>query len=296
MALSLTLRRGSAESDTSQSDGTARTSGMGPATARAQLPAVNLLPASVSAAVRVHRIRRSLVAVAIGLVVVSGVAWYLQGSSIDQAQTLVTSAEEQNASLRAQVDSYAAVSHLQEAIVAQEKLVSTALASDPDAAGIVDRVRTAAGPDITLTQVAATYSGLPDPAAVLQGQAHLFSCPDPSPFTTKISVGCVSLSGSATTRAAISEFLARVDADPVLDGPFLESSVFVAASTEAPAHVDFTASFGISPAGLRTPLDQKAIDDLIERATPRPAATDPAATASPGAPAGQGTVTQGATP
>lgn len=271
MALDLALRRRDDASDSRHEAHRDDAVLHAPFTPR--LPSVDLLPPSVRTAVRVSKVRRALLGILALILAVSALAWFLQSASIDAAEASLASAEADNASLQKQVGSYGAIKQLNDQITAQEKLVRTALAADPQAADVIARVKAAAGPGVTLDQLAVTYNGIPDPAQVAVGQQHLFPCPDPAPFTSKIAVGCISITGSTQSRDEISAFLTRAEADPVLAGAFLQSSVYVAASADTPAKVSFTASIGIAPEGLRTPLSPQDQQRIITDSTPKPTPT-----------------------
>jgi hypothetical protein len=80
-------------------------------------------------------------------------------------------------------------------------------------------------------------------------------CPGPDPFNTRVVVGCVELSGTATSRAIVGDFVIRLGKDPMFVEPFISTT------TSDGAEVMFTGSVGLSTKAYTSRY--KAMRDLL---------------------------------
>ncbi len=251
------------------------------------LPQVNLLPRQVTDSIAIARIRRWLILAILVLAVVIAGAWWLQGSTIARAEEDLATAEAQNAQVRQDLQALTPVKQMYEQITRLQDLVTTTLASQPQAALVIDRLAqagTAAGgdPAVAFTSVDVTYSGIPQPGDDLN------ACPSPDPFGTDMTIGCLTFNATAGDRAQVSELLRTLDADPLFIGPFVTSTTATEVATGANGNqtralVAFSGSAGISLEALQTLLTPEQIDAIAN--PPEPAASA-SASASPSAEAG----------
>jgi hypothetical protein len=240
------------------------------------LPQVNLLPKQIKDSIAVAKIRRRLVLAAVLIIVAAGGVWYLQGSQISAARDTVAAATSENQALRSDVEKLAPVKQMYEQITRLQDLVTTTMASQPEAAVVIERLTaagTAAGGDaIDFANAAVTYTGIP------QAGKTLNACPNPDPFGTEITIGCVTFSASAGTRGQVSDLLRELESDPLFVGPYVTSSTIADLGGRTDA-VAFSGSAGISLEGLRTKLTQEQVDALLAPPEPEPV---PSSSATPG--------------
>lgn len=232
-----------------------------PATASARtqhtavLPQVNLLPADITEAIALRKIRRATLLVGMLILVVTAFIWALQIPAVTASQDSLATAQATNAREQAQVQALAPIAQMVTQIQRQEALVNTTLAAQPRAAAIYRRLLTAAagagGPAIRFTTLAATYApaSAPDPASS--------ACPNPDPFARHISIGCVTFSATAGSREQVSRLLVALSRDPIFVGPYVNSSMLAGAAVGGRQAVTFTGTVGLSPVGLATPLTKE---------------------------------------
>jgi hypothetical protein len=67
-------------------------------------------------------------------------------------------------------------------------------------------------------------------------------CPGPDPFSTRVVVGCVTVSGSASSRDDVGDLVVRLGEDPLFVEPFISTT-----TTADEEQVTFSGSVGISP-------------------------------------------------
>ena len=87
---------------------------------------------------------------------------------------------------------------------------------------------------------AAVPGATPDPAAA----ATVSACPGPDPFNTKPVIGCITLAGSATSRAQVGELVIALDRI----GLFVEP--FISTTSASDSTVTFGGSVGLSQAAF----------------------------------------------
>lgn len=235
-----------------------------------RLPRVNLLPASVEVRFAARRVRRMLYAVGVVLVLAFAGVWWQQSTTIADSERLLAAAQSANAQIREQVDALAPVTALYRQITDEQGLVATALAAQPQAAAVVTRL-VAAGADagsVRFDSVAVQYHGIPTPGGTLN------PCPNPDPFATDITVGCVTFSGSAADRAEVSSLLTTLTADAFFVGPYVNNSTIVQGD-DSDGRASFTGTVGVSAAALTELLTDEQIQAIL---TPPPT-EDEAATA-----------------
>jgi Tfp pilus assembly protein PilN len=240
------------------------------------LPHVNLLPQPVRDSIAVAHIRKRLVVAAVLLGLVAGGVWYLQTSKISLAQSAVAAATQENQKLRSDVEALAPVKQMYEQITRLQEVVTSTLAAQPQAAAVIQQLAAAGeaagdGKAINFTNTDVVYTGIPKPGAALN------ACPNPDPFGTEMTIGCVTFSAAARNSGQVSDLLRTLEADPMFVGPYV-TSLTVADLAGVTDAVAFSGSVGISLEGLETKLTPEQIDAILN---PPVAAPSPSASGAP---------------
>lgn len=247
------------------------------------LPQVNLLPQQVRDSMAIGRIRNWSLAAIAALLVLAGGLWWLQGSTIERAEADLAAATAENTRLREDVAALTPVKQMYEQITRLQEIVTTTLASQPQAAVVIDRLAqagTAAGVgDIAFTSVDVSYTGIP------QAGEEINSCPNPDPFGTDITIGCLTFAADAENRDQVSALLRALAEDPLFIGPYVTSTTAteVAAGpegTRTETVVAFSGSAGVSLEALKTLLTPEQVEAILN--PPKPEASAEASPAAEG--------------
>jgi hypothetical protein len=86
-------------------------------------------------------------------------------------------------------------------------------------------------------------------------------CPGPDPFNTRVVVGCITLSGSAANRSAVSDLVIGLGDSELFVEPFISTT-----TTADGEGVTFTGSVGLSERVFSNRYTD--LDKLLKGATP----------------------------
>lgn len=179
---------------------------------RFRLPKVNMLPPSLAIANRKRRLVRLIVIIGVGLTALMGLLWFSQGSAINQASERLeeTQAQVQDAMLAAP-----RLKPIGEYMAGLQERVDIAVAStyeQLDYSAVIDGIYRAAPPGVTITEVVVDY------AAPIPGTPPTCGTEN-DPLGAVISdavIGCVTISGTATSSDALNQFARSIDEAPHL--------------------------------------------------------------------------------
>ncbi len=232
------------------------------------LPFVDVLPDKVREAILLRKVRRWLVAIAILVALLLGGIWYLQKAPIDTAEAGLAEAQVMNDQLQASAKALMPVQEMYTQISSQQDVVRSTMASQPQAAAILEHMLTAAGQaggkKLDFTTVNVVFQGIPEAGGALN------PCPKADPFATDITVGCLSFSASARDRQQVTAFLQALEADGYFVGPYITVTTTDEGVTGEETVVDFTGTTGISPSALQIPLTPEETASLLTPPTPTP--------------------------
>ena len=236
------------------------------------VPTVNLLSPWVFEAMDARRLHQRFAAAAGVLVLLIGAGWAVQHLRTGQAQQVLAVEQAETTRLTSQtqelapVRAYVATVDQQKLTVQQsmqsELYVSRVLAGLEDAAPQGAEVETLA---ITLAPPVvppAATTEVTDDAPAPPAAPVISPCPGPDPFNTKVVVGCITLSGSADSRATVGGLVVNLGDDPLFVEPFISTT-----TTADGDRVMFTGSVGLSTKSFTHRYD--AIDDLLKQEAPR---------------------------
>jgi hypothetical protein len=211
----------------------------------ATLPVVNLLPESAFERMAAVRLRRRFVAGGLALVLLVGGAWAYQHVRVAEAEKLVAIEEAESARLTTQTQKLQPVRVFVNGVALQELTVKLAMADEVFLSEVLEGVRDATPLGAQLTTVAVTVTGRPVPAdpatAAVPGTTAASACPGPDPFNTRVVVGCVTLAGTAASRADVGEMVIRLGDAGLFVEPFISTT-----TTGETDEVTFSGSVGLS--------------------------------------------------
>jgi Tfp pilus assembly protein PilN len=232
---------------------------------RLTLPQVNLIPPSVRESISVGKVRRGYVFGFLGVLVLVTLVWLMQNGTILEQEARLTSAQNESIAISAQVKALEPVEQLYEQITTQEAFITDAVASEALTSSLLEQLRAVAGPDVDYSSLSVSLTGIPKPELSAYPEASLNTCPNADPFGKDITIGCLTFSAQATTRADVSAFLVRAEKNLFLVGPYVTAST-ITQDADGNNRLNFSGSSGISLEALRTSLTTEQIAALREAA------------------------------
>jgi len=229
------------------------------------LPRVNLIPASVRESISVRKVRRGYVFGFLGILVVVTLIWLMQNGSILEQQTSLTAAQNESTTISNQVAALAPVEQLYQQITTQEAFITDAVASEAVTSSLLEQLRAVAGPNVDYSNISVNFTGIPKPALSAHPETSLNECPNADPFGKDITIGCLTFSAQAPTRADVAKYLVRAEKNIFLVGPYVTAST-ITQDANGNNKLNFSGSAGISLDALRTSLTTEQIAALREAA------------------------------
>jgi hypothetical protein len=203
------------------------------------LPVVNLLSPSVFEAMAVRTLRRRFVAAGIGLVLLVGGGWGVQHLRSVQADKLLTVEHGETSRLTARTQELTGVSTYIAAVANQKVVVKKTMATEALLSEVLDDLQLATPSGVRIETLSATVDGAQQAQPKQTDTAT--TCPAPDPFVRSTSVGCVTLTGTATDRAAIGLLVTRLSTSGVFVAPYVTTT-----STADGAELTFTGSVAVT--------------------------------------------------
>jgi Tfp pilus assembly protein PilN len=206
------------------------------------VPSVNLLSPWVFEAIATRRLRRRFTVAAAVLVLAVGAGWGVQHLRTGQAEQVLAGEQAETTRLTAQTNELAPVRTYVATVGQQKVLVQGAMANEVLLSRVLTGLRdaTPAGAHVETTDIT-----LSPPPAAGSAQATAATapsaCPGPDPFHTRVVVGCISLSGTADSRATVGDLVVNLGDDKLFVEPFISAT-----TTAEQSDVVFTGSVGLS--------------------------------------------------
>ena len=208
------------------------------------IPVVNLLSPWVFEAMATRRLRvRFLVAAAV-LALLVGTGWAVQQVRVDRAEQALWVEQMQTARLTGHTEELAAVRTYVAAVGRQKELARGAMKNEVYVSRLLSGLERAAGGGVDVDTIAVTVTPAVEGAAGAEAAADPATettCPGPDPYSTRAVAGCMTLSGTATSRAAVGDLVDNLGADPLFVEPFISTT-----TTAEDDGLAFTGSVGVS--------------------------------------------------
>jgi Tfp pilus assembly protein PilN len=205
------------------------------------LPVVNLLSPSVFEAMAARRMRRRFVAAAVVLALLVGSGWGFQHLRSVQAGKLLTVEQAETSRLTADTKELAPVSAFVAEVAKQKTTVKKAMANEALTSRVLDDLRAATPTGVRIETANATIDGAQPAGKAGQTSTPANVCPAPNPFVRQGAVGCVTLTGTATSRAVVGQFVIKLGAGGVFVAPYVTTT-----STADGKRVTFSGSVSVS--------------------------------------------------
>ena len=215
---------------------------------RPGLPGVNLLSPAAFDLLLARRLRTRFAAGALALVMLAAALWTVQHLRITEARKLVAVEQAETARLNSETRTLLPVKAYVAGVAAQQETVRTTMAREIYFSRVLDGIRRATPVGASLDNVAVTLAA-PDPAvaaatgttgAPAAAVPTVSPCPGPDPFNTKPVIGCITLSGTAGTRAEVGDLVIALSRTHLFVEPFISTT------SAADSSVTFSGSVGLS--------------------------------------------------
>ena len=203
------------------------------------LPAVNLLSPSVFEAMAARTMRRRFVAAAAVLALLVGGGWGVQHLRSVQAQKMLTVEQAETARLTADSKELAPVAAYVAEVANQKTVVKKAMANEALMSRVLDDLRSATPTGVRIETANAVINGAQPAGQTAQATANV--CPAPNPFVRQTSVGCITLTGTAISRAVVGQFVIKLGSGGVFVAPYVTTT-----STADGKQVSFSGSVSVS--------------------------------------------------
>lgn len=197
---------------------------------------VNLLPAEVVELVAVQALKRRLVIVAVAMIGLFAALYVGQFARITAANNDLAEANAKSATLSRQLADLASVKRFYADVENNQKTIMTTMQNEVLYSKVLSSLTKVTPNGIRLTNVNIASVG-----ATAPGEAAGTPCPGPDPFNPVASVGCVTITGTASSRDAIGTFLTNVDRDDFFASPYVSAT-----TADDKGQVSFSATVGLT--------------------------------------------------
>jgi Tfp pilus assembly protein PilN len=211
------------------------------------LPSVNILSPWVFERMAISRLRRRFALAGFVLVLLIATGWAVQGLRVDQAEKVLAVEQAETTRLTAETSELTPVRTFIATVGQQQLTVQANMAAEIYFSRVLEELQNATPFAATVNTVSVALD--PNAAAVALGSAPAGAdavpttspCPGPDPFNTKLVIGCITLSGSAGSRADVGEFVINLGGEELFVEPFISTTT--AGGGEG---VTFSGSVGLS--------------------------------------------------
>ena len=229
--------------------------------ARRPLPTVNLLSPWSFEQMAVRRLRRRFAAAAALVLVAVAVAWPLQALRVADARDLLAVEQAETARVQKETTALLPVRTFVAGVEQRANLVSETMAREVYFSHVLGALQAAAPAGVRMDSVVATLAEEPpapvaaappaEGGAAEEGDtaaapppaapATPSPCPGPDPFNTRAVVGCITITGTASTRTEVGDFVVNLGDEELFVEPFISTT-----TTADAAKVTFSGSVGLS--------------------------------------------------
>jgi hypothetical protein len=194
------------------------------------LPSVNILSPWVFERMAISRLRRRFAVAGVVLMLLVVAGWAVQGLRIDQAEKVLAVEEAETARLTVETRTLTPVKTFVATIGQQQLSVQNNMAAEIYFSRVLEEFQNATPFAATVESVSITLD--PNAGSVALGNAPAVGeaipvespCPGPDPFNTKLVIGCITLSGSAASRADVGELVINLGNEELFVEPFISTT------------------------------------------------------------------------
>jgi Tfp pilus assembly protein PilN len=211
------------------------------------LPSVNILSPWVFERMAISQLRQRFTLAGLVLVLLVVAGWAVQGLRIDQAEKVLAVEQAETSRLTAETNELAPVRTFVATVGQQQLSVQNNMAAEIYFSRVVEELQNATPFAANVESVSVALD--PNAGSVALGNAPAVGetipvvspCPGPDPFNTKLVIGCITLAGSAGSRADVGELVINLGNEELFVEPFISTT-----TTGEGNEVTFSGSVGLS--------------------------------------------------
>lgn len=213
------------------------------------MPTVNLLGEEVLELVRLKRVKTMMAGAALVVVAGLGGLYVFQGTMIASAEADLAAAQAEAAAATAEKTALQPFKTFDDEVKARQAAITQGLAGEVLTSKILATVQDKAYEGISVNDiqvvVAAPAAAAATAAAGAAPTGNAGACLSPDPFNpAAASVGCVLVSGTATSRISLAQWIEKIDKEDLFTEVFVPGTS--SDGTDGEERVAFTASLGLN--------------------------------------------------
>jgi Tfp pilus assembly protein PilN len=211
------------------------------------LPSVNILSPWVFERMAISQLRQRFTPAGLVLILLVVAGWAVQGLRIDQAEKVLAVEQAETSRLTAETNELAPVQTFVATVGQHQLSVQNNMAAEIYFSRVVEELQNATPFAAHVESVSVALD--PNAGSVALGNAPAVGetipvvspCPGPDPFNTKLVIGCITLAGSAGSRADVGELVINLGNEELFVEPFISTT-----TTGEGNEVTFSGSVGLS--------------------------------------------------
>jgi Tfp pilus assembly protein PilN len=211
------------------------------------LPSVNILSPWVFERMAISQLRQRFTLAGLVLILLVVAGWAVQGLRIDQAEKVLAVEQAETSRLTAETNELAPVQKFVATVGQHQLSVQNNMAAEIYFSRVVEELQNATPFAAHVESVSVALD--PNAGSVALGNAPAVGetipvvspCPGPDPFNTKLVIGCITLAGSAGSRADVGELVINLGNEELFVEPFISTT-----TTGEGNEVTFSGSVGLS--------------------------------------------------
>jgi Tfp pilus assembly protein PilN len=225
-----------------------------------RIPIVNLLSPELQEMIERTRLKRLFALLTVGLVVAMAVLWGAQTALINAAQSRLEDEQAISNQLAAEQNALAPVRSFYGQIDANRATIQTTMQNEVLTSQVLTALEEATPPGVSVDSFGLTLGGSTAAAGAADPSMTSGACPSANPYEAAApSAGCITVSGSASNRSVVGQWLDNLEAQPMFTVAFIPSTT---ADPEG-GRITFTASVGLDAA---TAYQNRYADDEFLKA------------------------------
>ena len=211
------------------------------------LPSVNILSPWVFERMAISQLRQRFTLAGLVLILLVVAGWAVQGLRIDQAEKVLAVEQAETSRLTAETNELAPVQTFVATVGQHQLSVQNNMAAEIYFSRVVEELQNATPFAAHVESVSVALD--PNAGSVALGNAPAVGetipvvspCPGPDPFNTKLVIGCITLAGSAGSRADVGELVINLGNEELFVEPVISTT-----TTGEGNEVTFSGSVGLS--------------------------------------------------